>query len=422
MSGTSGIENPEFNCPSGTWDRCRDSRPSDESLGYYQTSLRDEKTHQTIRRASGESLDRFHIPLWADSLETKPTFMKLLHLLAVISLGLTCGCSALDLSKAKSLWPAGAEKPQQPSSIVAIWSEGVVHQPGVTPARGYAGRLIFYDAAGTKPVKVDGTLSVYAFDEGGRGKADAKPDRKYVFTPEQLSRRYDPVKVGPAYAVWIPWDEAGGPRKDISLIVRFAPRTGPLVVGEMTRLVLNGAAPANPEGSNTTHGQNATTAADSMVRPASYETPTVNPPNTLPGSERTQGGMRSTTIQLPDDMVRRLHQRRADSLAIPQQRRTDSQSIPRQTASAAGVLPSPATPNYPAPGASQASRHWAPPGVHSSRVQSRVPGVPIAPLNRDHGALPPHPAGPPSRLEPQPPEGPLPADASTWPDAGSPRN
>ena len=47
-------------------------------------------------------------------------------------------------------------------------------------------------------------------------------------------------KPRPAYAIWIPWDEAGGPQKDISLIVRFVAGDGQVVVGEQTKHVLPG--------------------------------------------------------------------------------------------------------------------------------------------------------------------------------------
>ena len=36
-------------------------------------------------------------------------------------------------------------------------------------------------------------------------------------------------KIGPAYSVWIPWDAAGGPRQDLSLICRFIPKVSWLI-------------------------------------------------------------------------------------------------------------------------------------------------------------------------------------------------
>jgi hypothetical protein len=336
----------------------------------------------------------------------------------VFCLGLTCGCSSVELSKCKSLWPAGPEKPQQPVSVVAIWTEGVVHQGGSPPLRGFAGRLIFYGGDGTKPVKVDGGLTVYAFDEAGRRNLDAKPDRKYVFTPEQLATHYDKLKVGPAYAVWIPWDEAGGPSKDISLIVRFSPRGGQLVVGEMTRVVLTGttqpaiaAAPRSPDSAAPPTG-------DLMVRRMSYESPIPGQPGELPAGEPGAAGIRSTTIQLPDGLTRQLAAARPANSATAQ--RVGGTTIVQpgvagSMAGAAGLYRQTSTANYPAPAAFPPSPPTGLREAHSSLGRPRVPGVLVAPLTRDHAALRPHPAGPPYLPEPSPPPGTPATGASTLP-------
>ena len=84
---------------------------------------------------------------------------------------------------------------------------------------------------------------VYAFDEDGRDPSNAKPDRKYVFTKEQFAKHYSKSNIGHSYSVWIPWDEVGGPQKQISLIVRFTPDKGDVVVGEQTRHLLPGRTP-----------------------------------------------------------------------------------------------------------------------------------------------------------------------------------
>ncbi len=365
---------------------------------------------------------------------------------AIGCLSLICGCSTLDLSKCKSLWPAGPEKPQQPASVVALWKEGVVHQSASPPMRGFAGRVIFYGSDGVKPVKVDGTLTIYAFDETGRGKSDMKPDRKYVFTPEQLASHYDPVKIGPAYAVWVPWDEASGFRKDMSLIVRFAPRKGELVVGEMTRLVLNGAAPPNVE-ANPVQTVGSPRVADPMVRPTSYDTPIPGRPGESPPREQAEAGIRSTTIPLPDNLTRQIAGARSSSrtlverrgrttlvpggvaasrmnafgVAEPAAERGNAPGSPL-TASPAQAAGMPAATAPMASAASPPSRLSALPGVHSSLARPRVPGVPIAPLTRDRAASRPLPGASPYLPPSTPPPEPPPTAASTWTDGSSTRN
>ena len=110
--------------------------------------------------------------------------------------------------------------------MVGTWTDTVLHQSGKKPQRGFGGRLIFYGKEAEKPVLVDGQLVIYAFDETNREPTDNKPTRRYVFPPDQMSRRMSKTELGPSYSFWLPWDEVGGPQTEISLIARFEPKDG----------------------------------------------------------------------------------------------------------------------------------------------------------------------------------------------------
>jgi hypothetical protein len=157
-----------------------------------------------------------------------------------IVLALTAGCAPLKISK-PNIWPFTAEDPPgTPTRIIASWTDTVLYQPNQVPMRGFGGRLIFYDGEKPEAIKVDGTLTVYAFDETNRDTNNAKPDRKYVFSKDQLPSHYSKSKLGHSYSVWIPWDDVGGPQKEISLIARFTPEKGSVVVSEQTKQILPG--------------------------------------------------------------------------------------------------------------------------------------------------------------------------------------
>jgi len=161
-------------------------------------------------------------------------------ILAVIALGMIAGCTPLQISK-PNVWPFVTEDPPgTPSRIVASWTDTVLYQPNQTPMRGFGGRFLFYSGDKPESIKVDGTLTVYAFDETNRDPNNVRPDRKYVFTKEQLPKHYSKSKLGHSYSVWIPWDETGGPQKEISMIARFTPERGGVVVGEQTKHLLPG--------------------------------------------------------------------------------------------------------------------------------------------------------------------------------------
>ncbi len=137
-------------------------------------------------------------------------------------------------------WGDEEQVPEVPRRLVGTWADTVLHQSGKKPQRGFGGRLIFYGKDNDKPVLIDGQLVVYAFDETNREPTDNKPTRRYVFPPDQVARRMSESEMGPSYSFWLPWDEVGGPRTEISLIARFEPVGGTIVIGEQTRHLLPG--------------------------------------------------------------------------------------------------------------------------------------------------------------------------------------
>lgn len=168
-----------------------------------------------------------------------------LLLLAIAACVALSGCSKFEIDKfdmSKNIpWGAGKDgQMKAPMKVVAVWTDTVLTE-GMRPStRGFGGRLMFYDAEGGKPIKVKGSLTVYAFDETGRDIEQTKPDRKYVFTSEQFEKHYSKSSLGHSYSVWLPWDAAGGPLKEISLLVRFTPDNGPVVIGEAAKQHLPG--------------------------------------------------------------------------------------------------------------------------------------------------------------------------------------
>jgi hypothetical protein len=168
-------------------------------------------------------------------------------LLAAASLG--CATDSKSNWKFASLdprrtlgWNEEKDKPepQVPTRLVATWTEAVLNKAGEQPKRGFGGRIAFFTRETDDPVRVDGQLVVYAFDESDRKSHETHPTRRYVFPADEVTRHESETALGPAYSFWLPWDEVGGPQKNISLIARFEPRGGPIVIGEQTRHFLPG--------------------------------------------------------------------------------------------------------------------------------------------------------------------------------------
>jgi hypothetical protein len=159
--------------------------------------------------------------------------------------------------------------PEIPSRLATTWVETTLNRTGQRPQRGFGGRLAFFKSDSEDPVRVEGQLVVYAFDETDQDPYRTEPTRRYVFPAEQLSLYESQSKLGPTYSIWLPWDDAGGMQRKISLIARFEPKGGPIIVGEQTRHFLDG-----PAAQRVDAPQLAARESAEGVRAASYENET----------------------------------------------------------------------------------------------------------------------------------------------------
>jgi hypothetical protein len=220
--------------------------------------------------------------------------------LVLACLATAAGCSDFGFDKKKIPWFGEKDdEPGTPTRVVAIWKDAVLHRPNETSMRGFGGRLMFYDGRSEDPIKVDGDVVVYAFDEDGRRRSDAKPDRKYVFTREQLGEHYSKSDIGHSYSLWVPWDEAGGPQKKISLIARFKPVGGSTVISEQASSMLPGVTPlVDFDSSRPNVPADSRTNVSGEVRPVGYDA-VISDPGQASDETSTEKRMNTHTIELP---------------------------------------------------------------------------------------------------------------------------
>ncbi len=182
-------------------------------------------------------------------MNTNPNAIKTAVLSILVATLFNSGCAqsipwkAPKMFSLDSTWPfRDKDAPHEgtPVRIVSTWADTVLSQPGQKPQRGFGGRLMFYDKDGKAPILVDGQLVVYAFDEAGRDPTDNKPTRRYVFPADQVPLHMSKSALGASYSFWLPWDDVGGPKTEVSLVCRFEPKAGGVVTGEQTREVLPG--------------------------------------------------------------------------------------------------------------------------------------------------------------------------------------
>ncbi|HIA20431.1 MAG TPA: hypothetical protein EYN70_13610 [Planctomycetaceae bacterium] len=171
--------------------------------------------------------------------------------LLLLATSLLSGCQATN-SPASSAWSWNPlsrmiSKPTpQPTRIVAIWSPDVLNTQGQVSTQGFGGRLYFYDAE-NKTIPVDGQLIIHGYDDSNiTDSGNTTPDKKFVFTAEQLKQHHGECEFGSSYSIWLPWQPVGGMQRQISLVPTFSSSTGTRLVGNQTQNLLPGKKTAVP--------------------------------------------------------------------------------------------------------------------------------------------------------------------------------
>jgi hypothetical protein len=126
--------------------------------------------------------------------------------------------------------------------------------------------------------------------------------------------------LGHSYSFWLPWDDAGGPQRRISLICRFDDVSGKGVMSEVARVMLPGTV-APPE--------EATSAdeASQSVRQVSYDSPRDGPQET----PRRKPTLQTTTIDVTPGFAAKLLQARREKTGGGESSR-ESNTTPKATA------------------------------------------------------------------------------------------
>jgi len=352
--------------------------------------------------------------------------------LASILVCALCGCSTVSNSKLEWRWPWS--KPgvvesayEAPTRIAVIWTPDVLVVPGHPAARGFGGRIYFYNGS-NEPVPVDGQLIVYGFDDTNPDEASTVPEKRFAFTPEQFTKHFGATEIGASYSIWIPWDH-GQDQRTVSLVPVFTSVQGHRLVGEPTVNVLRGAT------------ANTLLRKDEWLRdqqrragvvPAGYEqflSPSTQ--STQSADERASGSsdrdrseptgtrIQTMTIPLTPNLGRQLDEVRAGvidrngtpsapsvsggSLSDIDRKLETMAALQRMNAGvsareAAGAPTAMAdTPNgrdrgSPASHAFNGAPPPAPPVARFEPHRFPVPARPIAPVRRDHGPWARHPA------------------------------
>jgi hypothetical protein len=167
----------------------------------------------------------------------------------------TAGCLGLDVA-GTFRWPGSKSDQVQAARMTVVWKNDIQKKAAKNVLRGFQGKVQFFAAdppkapskdgekkpeVNAKGMTVEGTLTVYAFEETPDGKQGSGPSKKYVFPAKDLKKVQHDGPQGHEYEIWLAWDKVGGPERHIRLLVRFDPAGGgQVVMSENSRETLPG--------------------------------------------------------------------------------------------------------------------------------------------------------------------------------------
>lgn len=332
--------------------------------------------------------------------------MRTLHLCLCLAVILaSSGCQTIDLTPKKWPWSKDTKNKksqyQEPTRMVAIWTDTVRYSAGGQPTRGFGGRLYFYNDHG-QAIPVEGQLAVYVYDDTDReGKVEPNrpPDRRYAFTKEQFTQHFSKSDLGASYSIWIPWDAVGGERKMLSILPVFTSVDNRVLNGQQSANMLPGKAPVVeevPAGVMQTgvyDGQAVSFEKALANRQSIMQTTTINVPRNGAilgvGALSRQNPMTSTPVTAQGTLGQQ------STAWQPQQARVPAwDRMPGgEELGATSRLPAAS----PQPSALEGSPQQAPAAQGGSptrfeRPRYRALGEPIGRLGRDHVLTRPHPS------------------------------
>ncbi len=134
-----------------------------------------------------------------------------------------------------------ASKKDPVVEILGLWQPAEGTGLDGLPARGFAGQLLFFNRGSKSPVKVNGDIRIYVFDDYGSVEDQSTPIDQFDFVEGTWQAHLHVGTLGPSYNVFIPYSrKANKNQAKCSLRVRLKPANGPTVFSEMVAVTLPG--------------------------------------------------------------------------------------------------------------------------------------------------------------------------------------
>ena len=157
-----------------------------------------------------------------------------------LTLLLTSGCSSLQLFGPRVV-EADAKHPV--GEILCIWEAAEGRGLDNHPCRGFGGQILFFASGRKAPVKVNGDVRIYVFDDEGVNGDPALPLHQFDFPAAAWNALLRPSNLGTSYQIFVPYTRKGQNQVSCSVRVSFTPEGGLPIYSKTATVDLPGTAP-----------------------------------------------------------------------------------------------------------------------------------------------------------------------------------
>ncbi|MCA9000061.1 MAG: hypothetical protein KDA80_23895, partial [Planctomycetaceae bacterium] len=106
--------------------------------------------------------------------------------------------------------------------------------------RGFAGQVLFFARGIQEPVKVDGDVTIYLFDDQGTPEEQGKPLQIFNFDSGSFQAFLTETNLGVAYQLFVPYTRSGNHRASCSIRTKLEPSGSSPVFSRMATVILPG--------------------------------------------------------------------------------------------------------------------------------------------------------------------------------------
>ncbi len=155
------------------------------------------------------------------------------------------GCA--DVRMFEKLNPFGsAEKLREATAtvpaveILALWQPAEGHGLNGMPTRGFAGQIMFFTNGNPAPVKVNGDVRIFLFDDFGTPEEQSKPIHQFDYSTDVWNLHLQKSMLGPSYQVFVPYVRKDPHAAKCAISVRLKPAAGPTIYSKLVPIMLPG--------------------------------------------------------------------------------------------------------------------------------------------------------------------------------------